>query len=305
MATINELSQAIIAAQSLPCLISSQYVGIAEQSAVFTSPLQGFPTEGNSFAVLSTGIASQAPGVATDFVSTDTGGPILGNEFDILTVSFTFQLPLFPGNLSFDWKFGSEEIPTFTNTHPDGFQAFVITSSGVTNIALLPNNNPVNVPNIVPFANAPGGDSVTPTPPFPTPNDVSYNAVTTNLQTSSIDLSAFAGETVTIIFRVFDVTDASFDSAVFLDNLRIDGCGNPTTLFLCEPREGRLRSCFCEKLSNAVIGTRLPNVYLKNGIQFANSTLSCFDRCTGCTTFFVGNQDFVIVSCEDIAAIRF
>lgn len=234
--TTQELANAIVAPASKCCLINSNLDGLPAQGAVFDTPLQGFPTNGNSFIVLSNGLAALTPGVATTFVSQNLGGVTLpagdpqGSpdnlpSFDVVTLTLTFQLPKCnPGVLSFDWKFGTEENPSFTNTFPDYFRADVTTSSGITNMALLPGNLPVTVTNAAAFSNAPGGSSAAPTPPFPTPNDVVYNAVTTNIFTATFGLHMFGGETITLAFRVADVNDANFNSAAFIDNVSISGC---------------------------------------------------------------------------------
>ncbi|KJS86262.1 MAG: hypothetical protein JM58_07120 [Peptococcaceae bacterium BICA1-8] len=233
--TPQELADAIVSPGTKPCLVGVAFSGLPEQGAIFTTPLQGFPTDGNSFTVLSNGIASLTPGVATTYETQDLGGVTIpaGNpqgspdgltSFDVVTLTLTFQLPANPGVLSFDWKFGTEENPSFTTTYPDYFRADVTTSTGFTNIALLPGNIPVTVTNAAPFSNAVGGDSSNPTPPFPTPNDVVYNAVTTNIFTATFDLSTFGGETITLALRVGDVHDGSVNSAAFIDNVNISNC---------------------------------------------------------------------------------
>ncbi|MGM7684947.1 choice-of-anchor L domain-containing protein [Cytobacillus sp. Hm23] len=139
-------------------------------------------------------------------------------------VAFVFKLPKRPGSLSFDWKFATEENPNLILDFLDIFQANVTTSTSTKNIARLPDGSEINDISAAPFSNAPTGTSENPSPPFPIPNDVTYNAVTSNVMTSSIDLSHFRCETITISFLIADGGDATFDSAVFLDNLKIDGC---------------------------------------------------------------------------------
>ena len=231
-----KLADAFVSPGTLDCLINSKLEGKVVQSAIFTNPLQGFPTNGSSFIVLSNGIAANTPGVATDFSSNDTDGTTIAagspmsspdgfTSFDAITLSLSFVVPENPGNLSFDWKFGTEENPTYLNSSfQDYFRADVITPSTTTNIALLPADGPATVDNADNFSNSPTNSSGNPGPPYPTPNDVDYNSVTSNLITSTFDLSPYAGEIITISFRIADCSDATLDSAVFLDNLQIEGC---------------------------------------------------------------------------------
>ncbi len=228
--TASLLADAILSQKTKQCLVSSQLIGFQNnngtypQAEVFTTLLQGFPTNGTSFGLLSSGLASQAPGVATTFVSTDIGGPSADGFYDIIRFILTFKLPINPGNLTVDWKFGTEENPTYTYTIPDKFEINVTTSGGTINIAKLPNSTSVNVPNAAPFSNPVTGSSETPLPPYPSPNDVTYNAVTSNIETASVNLDPYAGETITVEFFVADAVDRILDSAAFIDNLRIEGC---------------------------------------------------------------------------------
>ncbi|HOJ05045.1 MAG TPA: choice-of-anchor L domain-containing protein [Bacteroidota bacterium] len=217
------------------CLLASggaSLVGNANQSMVYSSSLQGFPTYGSNYLVLSTGFASQTAGTAGTFVSNNMAGtslaagapyssPDLQTAFDVVTFSLTFNVPTNAGaTLSFDWRFGSEENPTYTTEFTDFFRADVFdgSSNHLGNIALLPNASQVTTSSAAAYSNAPGGTSVVPTAPFPTPNDVVYNAMT-GLYTSSIDVSAYAGQQVTIQFRIGDARDAVYNSAVFIDNV--------------------------------------------------------------------------------------
>ncbi|MYL18991.1 hypothetical protein GLW04_03760 [Halobacillus litoralis] len=238
MATIDEIVEALVTPLTQCCLVNATVTGPSDQSEIFSTPLQGFPTNGNEFVVLSSGFASLTPGTAPTFVSENTGGPIVpagdplgspdGQEsLDVVTVRLQFLLPKDPGKLTFDWKFGTEENPQFVGQFADYFRADVFTSLGTENIALLPDGTPVTVTNAAPFSNMPNGSSMAPLPPFPTPNDVTYNAVTTEIYTAELDLSCYSCELITLQLRVADVIDRVFNSAAFLDNLRITGCEDP------------------------------------------------------------------------------
>ena len=229
------LAGAIITRRTKNCFLGSELSGVDEQAAIFETELQEFPTNGASYLVLSSGTAVTTAGNATTFQSVNTNGVFIPggdpqgspdglNSFDVVTLSLTFKVPENPGNILFDWKFMTEENPSFINTFTDYFRADLATSQGIFNIALLPDNSPVTVANAAPFSNAPGGSSEFPAPPFPDPDDVVFNAVSTPIMTASFDLSPFAGEIITLSLRVADVNDSVYDSAVLIDNLRIEGC---------------------------------------------------------------------------------
>ena len=185
-----------------------------------------------SFTLLSSGLAEDATEDIDFFASTDVGGPSIPNyspdNFDannIATLSFDFVVPDGAEGVAFDWKFGTEESPSFLGSQfQDFFEAVLITPDGsFSNIALFPDDTPVTVDNNDNYANTPGGSSQSPDPPFPDPPDSVYNAVTTDTQTGIANVAAFQGQTVRLRLRVADATDGVFDSAVFVDNLRFVG----------------------------------------------------------------------------------
>ena len=225
--TATQLAASILIPSMLPFLDSANKTGIDGQFEVYTNSLQGFPTNDSSWALISTGRASDIDGEATTFYSYDTGGPTSPPyshrgypSYDIATLSLVLSVPTGATTLSFNWKFGTEENPTYIGSHVDWARAVVTTSVGSTNILLLPDNKPVDVDNAVPFSNAVTGSSGVPGPPYPSPNDVVYNAVT-EMYTSTFTIAPFVGETITIDFQVGDERDRILDSALFIDNLNI------------------------------------------------------------------------------------
>ncbi len=232
--TPQQLADAIVTPATKSGLVDVTYTGDVSQGAVFTIPLQGFPTQGNSFIVLSNGDVSTTSGTAITFESQIAGGEYIPgtdprgspdglDSYDAVTLSLDFLLPSNPGKLSFDWKFGTEEIPSFNFRYKDYFRADVITTSGFTNIARLPDNTPVTSLNMQPYANLPSGISEAPVRPYPTPDDVTFNSVTTNIAKAIFDLTPYAGQTITLAFRVADVRDGTVNSGAFIDNVRIEG----------------------------------------------------------------------------------
>lgn len=206
---------------------SSSFTGADVQHEIFTDARQGFPEDGDSYVVLSTGRAANAPGSADIFESRSVGGESIANGSpegfdarDVGTLSATLAVPEGAEQLSFEYAFGTEENPTFLNSpFQDFFTATVVAPDGSTrNIATFPNGAPVTVDNANAFANSPGGSSFSPSPPLPSPNDVVYNSMTSR-QTAVVDVSQYQGQTITLRLRVGDASDSLLDSAVFLDNV--------------------------------------------------------------------------------------
>lgn len=220
---------AIASSSVVMTLCSPTSTGAGIQSAALTTPLQGFPSNGTSFLVLSSGDATAAAGTFTTFESVIAGGPWVPgcspdgfNCFDVQTTTLSCSSPTGRMKLAFDWTFCTEEIPSFEGTVREFFAAKVTDATGTTNIAKLPNGNAVTTFNMVPFSNHPGGSSSSPAPPAPTPNDVVYNSCLNHLpgvpaETASANLIG----PVTLALRVADVMDDVYDSAAFIDNLRI------------------------------------------------------------------------------------
>lgn len=196
-----ELAQAIISPGTLSCLTGAALsANDPRQSEVFITPLQGFPTNGNSFAILSSGVAADAPGNSAVICSTcfsSSPGPV---GFDTVTLNLTFQLPANPGNLTFNWKFGTEEFPS---TIFNDFFNVLINGIPIPDFPVTVNNTVLAPPN---------------------PNDVCYDFITPTIQTATFDLTPFAGQMITVTFQVSDVRDCAVDSAAFIDNLQIEGC---------------------------------------------------------------------------------
>jgi uncharacterized repeat protein (TIGR01451 family) len=208
----DDLAQAIVAASTQPYLLGVAWSGVPVQCAVFDTPLQQFPTDSASFGVISSGMAGFAAGSPEEEASLNTGtGCVPGGSpdgydaCDLATFDVTLQLPPDASELTFDWAFGTEEGADPENPFQDFFTAYV----GGTNIALLPDDSPATVNNAYPFSTCP-----------PDPPDIVYDCVTP-MYTASLDVSAYAGETITLSFQVADASDPVADSAAFIDNLRI------------------------------------------------------------------------------------
>ena len=233
-ATATDFLEGIATDDVLASVTSVDYEGVDSQITTFDTPIQGFPLDGDSpaeFSVMSSGVASDAAGDPSEFVSTNVGGvfepdfsPDGFDAYNIATLTVELTVPEGAENLAFDYKFGTVENPSFLGEpFQDFFEALVIEPDGSTQpIGLLPDGSAVTVDNADTFSNSPGGSSQNPEPPLPEPPDTTYNAVT-ELQTASYDLSGMAGEQILLVLRVADASDGIYDSGVFVDDLRFTG----------------------------------------------------------------------------------
>lgn len=230
--TSNEdILDAIAGDDFMQAVDDTEYLGVDSQIKRFEEEIQNFPLQNTSFAVLSSGVAADAPGDPEEFASTNVEGREIPNyspdDFDAFNVAefrIDFTVPEGAESVAFDYKFGTVESPEFLGTEfQDFFEAALIFPDGsITNIARLPDDTPVTVDNADDFANTPGGSSQDPEPPLPTPQDTVYNAVT-ELQTAERSIAGFEGEQLTLILRIADASDGIYDSAAFIDNVRFGG----------------------------------------------------------------------------------
>ena len=230
----DRLVQAIAEPGLLQRVVHITYEGAEQQAAVFTQPLQGFPRSGNQFIVLSTGPASNTPGVATTFSSVDMegihipgGSPDGFDAYDVATLTIRLDLSDLPADpeprLVFRYKFASEEPPEYWGSEfQDYFTAIVRDAGGqeIENIAVLPGGIPFTIDNARPYMNPVTGTSEEPLPEYPKPNDVVFNAVT-GIHTTSFNLAHWIGKEIELVFQIGDVGDAIYDSGVFIDGLEI------------------------------------------------------------------------------------
>jgi len=168
------------------------------------------PTEGDTFVMMSSGNAQPNSfpdgwvGVPNDFLSVDNAnpsgtGPLGGYAYDLATLNLTLKAPDWAESFSFDFRFMSEEYPEYVGTEFNDFFSCLLDG---TNIAFDTNGNITNVNNnfFDPTATAEG----------------TVFDGTTVLLTSKAPITG--GTTFELDFIVGDVSDAIYDTAVFLDN---------------------------------------------------------------------------------------
>lgn len=301
------LALAMIRGNTVQCLRSATLSGVDAQGQVFNAPisLANFPTDGTSFTVLSSGVAAQAgpSTAAASNPSTSMGGITLPpgpqaspdglTSNDVVTLTLTFDLPTTPGNLTFDWKLGSEEPPTYTQTYPDYLRADVSDTLGTTNIALLPDTSPATQKNMVngAYSNSPTGSSGAPLPPYPVPDNSAYNAVANNVQVASHDLNASGGTTISLALRVADVNDTILDTAAFLDNLKIEGCDAVAIDIKPHSDPNSINTCSNGAVPVAILGSEVLDVS-----QIDPSTVTLADA----GVKMVGKSDKLLCAIEDV-----
>jgi hypothetical protein len=212
------------------------------------SPLAGFPTNGSTFTILTTGDSA----LADDANDSESSGPGLdynpanrGDANDPTTLGVSVNVPSGSNCLNVDYKFFSEEFPEFVgSSFNDRFIAELgstnWTASGGTSTAPLDfaaKGTQISInsigPTAVSAANATG---------------TTYDAASA-LVTTKTPVSPGAN---TVYFSIFDASDHAFDSAVFLDNLHFTN-------------EDKLK-CQPPDLFGGAVGVDLPNsAKFKNG----------------------------------------
>lgn len=200
-------------------------------NAVSTSPLAGSPTNGSSFAILTTGDANLADDPNTSTSSgADLGGPnIRGNtDYDVSILKVDLNVQPTANCLSFDFKFLSEEYPEWVGSQfNDAFIAELDSSTWTTS------GSTISAPNNIAFDSAGNVVSV---------NAVGLggfsaaNATGTTYDGATKELSAAKQVTPgahSLYLSIFDQGDRVLDSAAFVDNLRVGWVPDPATQ--CKP----------------------------------------------------------------------
>jgi Ca2+-binding RTX toxin-like protein len=204
-------------------------------NAIVDSPLAGFPRNGTTFGMLSTG----DPTLADDpnaFTSSgrDNGGTAVRGDTDRDVTIMKIDLNVDPTQncLQFDFKFFSEEFTEYVGSdYNDAFIAEVDTSTWDTvdfditapdNIAPDPFGDVVSI-------NSSGPTSVSAGAAEGTTYDAATNVVGAR---SPVTPGAHS-----LYLSIFDQGDHIYDSAVFLDNLRLTtekpGACDAGTVFIC------------------------------------------------------------------------
>lgn len=245
-----EVAQAMSAQPGLVTGANFSTVPVANTTAgVISTGYPGFPVDGGSYAILSTGRADMSS------ISTDLGGGnIRGDtDFDVTILQINLAVPEGNNCLSFDFRFLSNEWPGFVGTQfNDAFIAEIGASTWTTsgssiiapnNFAVDPNGNVVSInatgPALMNAANAAGT-------PFS-----SYGASGIVRARSPINSGAQV-----LYLSIFDQGDNILDSVVFLDNMNtfVAPEGGCTVGVVDLPPEVFAGFCDLPLTANAVVG---------------------------------------------------
>jgi hypothetical protein len=203
----------------------------ATPNAVANTPLSGFPTNGGTFAILTTGNAQLAddanlsPSSGVDFDGgTTTNGPhSRGNtDFDVTVLRINLNVPAASNCLTVDFKFFSEEFPEFVGTQfNDAFIAELDASTWTTagSVIAAPNNFAFDNAGQVVSINSSGALTMN-----------AANAAGTTYDGATPLLSASTPITPgphTLYLSIFDQGDQIYDSAAFVDNLVVGFVPDP------------------------------------------------------------------------------
>ncbi|MDH7517297.1 MAG: choice-of-anchor L domain-containing protein [Candidatus Thermoplasmatota archaeon] len=230
-----DLALAILSNQSV--LVSSSYsdkdLSDHRQGKVLSSLGIMAPTNGQTFALLSTGIAGAVP-VTTNTVNPgeERGSWFAGGKYgsprDQATLTMTLKVPPYMHYLYYDVQFFSVEVPEYKGSqYNDKFTATVNSpSKGITTYVIDINSgdfvlNSRDIPGtgfdvFATSGNPDGVDWVDTTPRTP-----GADGGATALITRENPVSPH--EEIIVTFDIIDVGDNQFDSAVFIDNLVFSG----------------------------------------------------------------------------------
>jgi len=195
-----------------------------------------FPTEGETFVVLSSGAAAAANTAnSVGNLSTVLNGLNTNEPNDLVRLTLAIPVPPSAESFLFDFMFCSDEWPEWYNSeYNDAFLAeveastFVVNADGTitasNNVATDPDGNQITV-NV-----GYGLDLAHPQTDTGTTYDGCTNVVTTQVsltpQSAVGPLEAVVKVTLlSMYFSILDVGDSVLDSAVFLDNFRFSAEG--------------------------------------------------------------------------------
>ena len=232
-------------------LISSYYedtdpTGQFRQRKILNSLGILSPTDGDTFVILSTGIAGATPATTnSENPGSEMGtyfgpqAPSPGEPTDYAKLVLNLSVPPGMHNVSIDLQFFSGEYPDYVGTvYNDKVNITVISpSKGIRYYQFDVNSGDfVLKSRDIPgtgfdmFAVRPTGGGWTPT----SPDGINYETTTPywsdDAGASALITRVFPvspNENITIIIKIQDTGDNLVDSAVFIDNIRFSGYGRP------------------------------------------------------------------------------
>ncbi|MDP9294667.1 MAG: choice-of-anchor L domain-containing protein [Actinomycetota bacterium] len=192
----------------------------AVTGAVADAPLDGFPTSGSTFGILTTGdptivdSPNDAPNEGKAVEAQDNGAARGDTDHDITVLKIGVTVPAGANCVSLDYRFLSEEFPEFVGSaFNDAFIAELDTTQWSTSgtdisrpgdFATNTGADPVSVNGVGPVAVTEAEAAGT-----------TYDAATGRVNTKA----PIAPGARAVFLSIFDQSDAIYDSAVFLDRL--------------------------------------------------------------------------------------
>jgi len=190
--------------------------------AIADAPLGGMPTDGSTFAILTTGDATLADKPNTSNADVQNGGQKVRGDTDrdVLILKINVTVPSGANCLTIDFRFFSDEYPEFVGGNfNDAFIAELDGSDWTTqgskitaprNFAFDDKGNVVSI-NATGPASVSAGDAT----------GTTYDAATVLLHAST----AAAPGAHDLYLSIFDQGDQRYDSAVFVDNIVASNVG--------------------------------------------------------------------------------
>jgi prealbumin domain-containing protein/Big-like domain-containing protein/PKD domain-containing protein len=238
-------------------------------NGVYSSALGGFPLDGSTFGVLTSGDVDSIGHPGTFASSNDGGSTVRGNtDLDVSILKIDLTVPQGSNCLSFNFRFLSEEFPVYVGSaYNDAFIAELDTSDWTTSGSAIsaPHNIAFDSSNDVVSINSTGLGGMTPANGAGTAFDGTSgtgdsSGGATGLLAAATPVTPGAHS---LYLSIFDQGDHSLDTAVFLDNLRVESVPNPAVD--CKPGATQAAHLTLVKLvSNAGGGTALETAWTLN-----------------------------------------
>jgi hypothetical protein len=220
-------------------------LGVGDLLAPPPEGLTGFPTNGNTYAILSSGdvntigelLTNESESTTTEYESQE--GNRGESAFDFSVLKLGVEVPNGDNCLSLDYRFLSEEFPEFVGSpFNDAFIAEVDSSSwgvGEGGEIARPNDFAASTAGTPISVNGVGPAAVSPAESAGTYFDAATGLITTKTPITPGPHSVY--------LSVFDASDHAYDSAVFLDNLHFinespETCKPPLSAELAVPPPG-------------------------------------------------------------------
>lgn len=246
--------------------VSSASLGTSDHNGVEiqTTPVGNFPTEGDSFVVLSSGCGNDVLEPNDEGDHTCVLGELNTSQgHDLVQFTVELNVPEGASKVSIDWKFYSDEFPEFVDSEfndaflaEKGSSTFTLEGNEVTapnNVAFDQNDELITINTSGELAMSAGAASGT-----------TYDGATPLLTTTTSFPEA--SSTVKLIFSIFDMGDDIYDTTVLLDNMRFDtGDGDDgsttkkATDLSCDVPETAVTGSVLEVSANLKDATTRPN----------------------------------------------